>query len=662
MIGGAGTDTAYFSGAFAAYTVTDLGGGMIGVAGPDGSDTLVGIERFQFDDRLLTPPFVRDLRTTLSVSGTSATTMVRNYGILLAGASTAGLYLSADATVTTADTLLASSAIGALNEGEMAWRTVTLGLPSNLTPGTYYLGAIADTAGQVAESEEGNNLSTVVALTLGNAGDNAVTGGAGNDTLIAFGGNDILSGLGAADVLVGGAGADTFMFNWAAVTDTLSGAGFDRIADYDRSAGAFNAGEGDRIDLSQILAGAYAAGQPVGSLVRVFQAGSGALLQVDTDGAANGANWVTVARLEGVRFGDTVDVRLSGSAPDVRLAVQRPSATDYSADHTSDLLWRTDSGALAIWDLNGTRIESGDFFRIGPSIINADGPDWQILGTGDFDGDGHADVLWASDGGYAAVWEMDGNQIKAQDCLRSGANPITRPDPSWHIVGSNDFDGDGKGGMLWRTASGALAIWELDGTQLKSAGYVNDGFNAIPAPGADWHVAATDDFDGDGKADILWRTNSGSLAVWEMDGTQIKVAGYVNNGTAAVGAPGADWHIAGTADFDGDGKSGDILWRTDSGSLAIWLMNGTAIKSAGYVNNGAAAVGAPGPDWHIERLGDYDGDGKNDLLWRTDLGSLAIWEMNGTAIKFAGYVNNGVEAVGAPGPDWHIVKPDYYLM
>jgi hypothetical protein len=146
-----------------------------------------------------------------------------------------------------------------------------------------------------------------------------------------------------------------------------------------------------------------------------------------------------------------------------------------------------------------------------------------------------------------------------------------------------------------------------------------------------------------------------------MDGTRIKHSGFVNNGTEAVGEPGPDWHVADTADFDGDGKN-DVLWRTDSGSLAIWELDGTRIKFNGFVNNGTIAVGEPGPDWHIADTADFDGDGKNDLLWRTDSGSVAIWEMDGTHIKLTGFVNNGTEAVGAPGPDWHIVNPHYDLM
>lgn len=52
--GGAGTDTAIFSGLRSAYTLTDLG--SKGVAGPDGSDTLAHIERLKFDDGVVDWP------------------------------------------------------------------------------------------------------------------------------------------------------------------------------------------------------------------------------------------------------------------------------------------------------------------------------------------------------------------------------------------------------------------------------------------------------------------------------------------------------------------------------------------------------------------------------------------------------------------------------
>jgi hypothetical protein len=37
-----------------------------------------------------------------------------------------------------------------------------------------------------------------------------------------------------------------------------------------------------------------------------------------------------------------------------------------------------------------------------------------------------------------------------------------------------------------------------------------------------WSIGETDDFDGEGKSDILWRdTNTGATAIWFMNGTQI---------------------------------------------------------------------------------------------------------------------------------------------
>ena len=128
----------------------------------------------------------------------------------------------------------------------------------------------------------------------------------------------------------------------------------------------------------------------------------------------------------------------------------------------------------------------------------------------------------------------------------------------WAIAGFADFNGDGKADVLWRHPSGLVHIWLMDGGQILSS-------SGVSALGNNWQIEGVADFDGDGKADILWHdTVTGTVAVWFMDGATLRV------GVAMASMP-AEWVIAGVGDLDGDGRA-DILWRhTPSGAVAFWI-------------------------------------------------------------------------------------------
>ena len=74
--------------------------------------------------------------------------------------------------------------------------------------------------------------------------------------------------------------------------------------------------------------------------------------------------------------------------------------------------------------------------------------------------------------------------------------------------------------------------------------------------------------------------------------------------------PGPNYHIAGTGDFDGDGRT-DILMRHDNGFIALWQMNGDQIVSN-------LAVANPGSQYHVAAIADYNGDGRSDIVMRHD--------------------------------------------
>jgi hypothetical protein len=192
-----------------------------------------------------------------------------------------------------------------------------------------------------------------------------------------------------------------------------------------------------------------------------------------------------------------------------------------------------------------------------------------------------------------------------------------------------DFNGDGKADVVWsNSATGDRAIWFLNGTAVSSFGYLA----GIPT---DWHIVGAADFDGDGKTDLLWENvTTGDRSFWLMNGTAISSFSYL-----ALVDPA--WHIAAVGDFNGDGKA-DIVWENlSTGDRAIWFLSGTGIASFAYL----AGVSA---DWRIVGAADFDGDGKTDLLWEnTTTRDRSFWLMNGTAISSFVYLAN-------VDPAWHV--------
>jgi FG-GAP-like repeat/Divergent InlB B-repeat domain len=176
---------------------------------------------------------------------------------------------------------------------------------------------------------------------------------------------------------------------------------------------------------------------------------------------------------------------------------------------------------------------------------------------------------------------------------------------------TNDFNNDGKSDLVVQTATGSTNIWQMSGASISSA-------SLILANQPDWTVSHMGDFNGDGKADILWRNANGAVTIWLMDGSIVLAS-------AGLIGPDGNWRVSDIADFNGDGKA-DILWRNSNGAVTMWLMDGITIAST------AGVLGADA-NWRVSHVGDFNGDGKADLLWRNINGAVTMWLMNGTAIS-----------------------------
>jgi hypothetical protein len=108
-------------------------------------------------------------------------------------------------------------------------------------------------------------------------------------------------------------------------------------------------------------------------------------------------------------------------------------------------------------------------------------------------------------------------------------------DLAWTVVGTGDFDGDGKSDILWRNANnGRNAIWSSGNAATQQA--TTDVTDLV------WKVVGTGDFDGDGKADILWRNASGGQnAIWK--------SGNSATPQAMTDVTDLAWTVVGTGDF-----------------------------------------------------------------------------------------------------------------
>ena len=248
----------------------------------------------------------------------------------------------------------------------------------------------------------------------------------------------------------------------------------------------------------------------------------------------------------------------------------------------------------------------------------------------DFDGDGKSDIFWRhTGGGESYIYPMNGTAI-----LGTEGYVRTVADPDWQVVGIADFNGDGKADILWRNVfTGDNYIYLMSGTTIAGEGYIR------MVADQNWQVVGVGDFNGDGKEDILWRNQAtGDNYIYHMDGTTIVGEGYIRT------VADQNWVVAGVGDFDHDGKA-DILWRnTSTGENYIYLMNGTTIAGEGYIRSVADQ------NWQVAGVADFNGDGKADILWRrTGTGETYIYLMNATTIAGEGYVRTVADL------NWRIV-------
>ncbi|MFH8840736.1 FG-GAP repeat domain-containing protein [Streptomyces sp. NPDC017868] len=288
----------------------------------------------------------------------------------------------------------------------------------------------------------------------------------------------------------------------------------------------------------------------------------------------------------------------------------------------------------------------------------------KVFSPGDVDGDGKADLL-------ARQYNGDLYSYRATGVPTAPFAAPVKVGYGWgaydQVVGVGDNSGDGLGDVVARTPDGKLYFYGSTGDPAAP-------FKPRKEIGGGWQVynqiVAPDDRNGDGKADLLARDQSGAL--WAYSGlgngaytAPVKLSGSWLSVDQFAGA--GNIPTAGRSGFLGRDKGGTLFWYGDQndgkltaraqwGATGYWAGMNLSYVSAldegafadlleiyqGHLYNVDRDLGG---GWQIYNLlvgpGDLSGDGNSDLLARDASGVLWLYRGDGAGTGVASRIKVG---------------------
>ena len=144
---------------------------------------------------------------------------------------------------------------------------------------------------------------------------------------------------------------------------------------------------------------------------------------------------------------------------------------DFNGDGMRDIVWYnplTGSFSIALMAATARLVQ-------GPVIPAPAGPGvWGPVSAADFNGDGMADILWYNATTQRmAVWLIHGTAL-----LTPGPEIPAPPGAGWIATHTGDFNGDGAADVIWENPfTHRFSVWLMAGTSLRVAG------PELPGPG-----------------------------------------------------------------------------------------------------------------------------------------------------------------------------------
>jgi Subtilase family/FG-GAP-like repeat len=182
---------------------------------------------------------------------------------------------------------------------------------------------------------------------------------------------------------------------------------------------------------------------------------------------------------------------------------------DFDGDGKDDiLLQETGSGGLFIYRMNGLTPYAGG--PSGSGAVNVSIPanwGWKAVGVGDLDGDKKADIIFQHDGssgGYGSLNSVHGWLMNGRNIVGGGTIYGAGSGWNWKVVGVGDIDNDGFADVVLQYDDGTpntpenIHYWSMQGVGIRGGVAL-----ASPPIGWGWKVRGVRDLNGDGYGDVV---------------------------------------------------------------------------------------------------------------------------------------------------------------
>ncbi len=301
------------------------------------------------------------------------------------------------------------------------------------------------------------------------------------------------------------------------------------------------------------------------------------------------------------------------AAADVLTVTPKPDSYDPETEKTTP---HADVAAI-LNNGDGTAFKKGDVYW--------DVTDWKVVGTGDINGDGIDEALiWYEHGNGG---DQGVNDIAAITLGSDGK--YTHVDlrgfdtAEWEVMGVGDLNGDGREEIITCQLAKDNTGSDREYRQVLAWTFYEDGLHkldlSIRGLNADWEILGIGDVMRTSKEDdyvILQNTNNGTISCLEYDGDDSNFIQF----TLGTVEESVNWDFIGAGDFNGDGRD-DLLWHDDETSTLYW--SNTAQRCETLELGSSADDNVAGMD--IAGIGDFNGDGKDDILWTSAENDKLAW-------------------------------------